>query len=108
MVVDVRSADEYARGHLPGAIHVPVDQIPWRGAELPAGQVLTVCSTGNRAWRAAQALASTGRTALCLTGGTTAWTAAGLPLVTGQDAGSRTAPGRLRRWRTALRRRRSG
>jgi rhodanese-related sulfurtransferase len=104
----VRNADEYARGHLPGAIHVPVDQIPWRGAELPAGQVLTVCSTGNRAWRAAQALASTGRTALCLTGGTTAWTAASLPLVTGQDAGSRTAPGRLRRWRTALRRRRSG
>lgn len=107
LVVDVRSDDEYARGHLPGAVHVPVDQLPWRRADLPAGQVLTVCSTGNRAWRAAQSLAAAGRTALCLTGGTTAWAAAGLPLVTGRDPGSRATSGRLRRWRTVLRRHRS-
>jgi rhodanese-related sulfurtransferase len=90
-VLDVRTPEEYALGHLPGAINVPVDEIPWRRAELPPGQVLTVCSTGNRAWRAAQSLRRTGRTALCLTGGTKAWAAAGLPLVTGPAPGTQAA-----------------
>ncbi len=104
VVVDVRSAQEYAVGHLPGAVNVPVAELPWRRAELPSGQVLTVCSTGNRAWRAAQSLAASGRTALCLTGGTTAWAAAGLLLVSGPDPGRREAPRGMGRLRTYLHR----
>jgi rhodanese-related sulfurtransferase len=88
-VVDVRTAQEYAHGHLPGAVNVPVDSIAFRVAELPAGQVLTVCSMGNRSWRAAQLLANAGREALSLTGGTKAWSAAGMPLVTGPEPGER-------------------
>ncbi len=106
-VIDVRSPQEYAAGHLRGAVNIPVAELPWRRAELPSGQVLTVCSTGSRAWRAAESLGAAGRTALCLTGGTTAWAAAGLPLARGPDPGHRPAPraagrvaarlGRLRR-----------
>lgn len=89
-VIDVRTPAEYAQGHLPGALNVPVDTVAFRGRELPAGQVLTVCSMGNRSWRAAQILAATGREALSLSGGTKAWAAAGLPLVTGPEPGERT------------------
>ncbi len=35
IVVDVRSAEEYAAGHLPGALHLPADQVQERLAELP-------------------------------------------------------------------------
>jgi rhodanese-related sulfurtransferase len=88
-VIDVRTPGEYALGHLPGALNVPVDTVAFRARELPPGQVLTVCSMGNRSWRAAQILAATGREALSLTGGAKAWAAAGLPLVTGAEPGER-------------------
>ena len=88
-VVDVRSPDEYAHGHLPGAINVPIDSLAFRAKELPAGQLLTVCSMGNRSWRAAQLLAAAGREALSLTGGTKAWAAAGLPIQRGGEPGER-------------------
>ena len=37
-IVDVRSDDEYAAGHLPGARHIPADEIPQRLAEIPRGR----------------------------------------------------------------------
>jgi rhodanese-related sulfurtransferase len=36
IVVDVRGDEEYAAGHIPGALHIPGDQLPQRLAELPA------------------------------------------------------------------------
>jgi rhodanese-related sulfurtransferase len=84
-VVDVRTPGEYATGHLPGAINVPIDRLAFEVRNLPAGQLLTVCSMGNRSWRAAQLLAAAGREALSLTGGTKAWAAAGLPLHRGAE-----------------------
>ncbi len=36
LVVDVRSAEEYAAGHVSGALHIPVDQVHERLAELPS------------------------------------------------------------------------
>lgn len=89
VVVDVRTPEEYATGHLPGAINLPIGQIAWRATELPAGQVLTVCSMGNRSWQAAESLARRGREALSLQGGTKAWVAAGLPVTTGFEPGER-------------------
>lgn len=93
-IVDVRLPEEFARGHIPGAVNVPVDRIP--GHEFPAGPIITVCSMGNRSWRAAQLLAAAGREALSLQGGTKGWAAAGLPLET---------PGRPQRRRGLFRRR---
>jgi rhodanese-related sulfurtransferase len=37
-IVDVRDADEYAAGHLPGARHIPGDQLRERLGELPRGR----------------------------------------------------------------------
>jgi rhodanese-related sulfurtransferase len=34
-VIDVRGAEEYAAGHLPGALHIPGDELPARLAEIP-------------------------------------------------------------------------
>lgn len=34
-IVDVRGADEYAAGHIPGALHLPADELPSRIGEIP-------------------------------------------------------------------------
>lgn len=63
VVVDVRSAAEYAAGHVGGAINVPVDQLPARMGELPSGRMVVVyCASGMRSARAASVLRAAGRT----------------------------------------------
>jgi rhodanese-related sulfurtransferase len=104
--VDVRSAEEYAAGHVPGALNIPLDKLAFRLDELPEhAQVVTVCSMGNRSLRGAEKLARLERSALSLRGGTKAWAAAGHPVETGGVPGQPTATrgtgllGFLRRWR---------
>ena len=82
-VIDVRTPDEYAIGHIAGALNVPIDTLPKAAESLPLGPILTACSLGGRAARAAELLALAGRTAFTIEGGTKAWQAAGLPTVTG-------------------------
>lgn len=96
-IVDVRTPEEYAGGHIAGAVNIPLNRIGFAAAELPEGQVLTVCSMGNRSLRAAETLARLGRPALSLRGGTKAWAAAGLPIVTGAEPGARERSSPLRR-----------
>lgn len=96
-IIDVRSAEEYAAGHIAGAVNIPLQRVAFAESELPAGQVLTVCSMGNRSMRAAETLARIGRPALSLRGGTKAWTAAGYPIVTGNAPGTREPSSPLRR-----------
>jgi rhodanese-related sulfurtransferase len=84
-VIDVRSPDEYALGHIAGAINVPIDTLPTGADALPAGPVLTACGSGGRAGRAADLLDLAGRTAFTIAGGTKAWQAAGLPVVSGGE-----------------------
>ncbi|MET8076747.1 rhodanese-like domain-containing protein [Streptomyces sp. NPDC005303] len=78
-VVDVRTPGEYACGHLPGALNIPLDQL--RRA-LPAlrdvrGELLVVCASGARSLNACGLLAEHGIRALTLTGGTQGWAASG-------------------------------
>jgi hydroxyacylglutathione hydrolase len=61
VVLDVRAADEYARGHLPGARHLPVAELPGRLAEIPAGRIWVHCQAGYRAGLAASLLHRAGR-----------------------------------------------
>lgn len=106
--VDVRSAEEYAAGHIPGALNIPLDRLAFSVDDLPErGQIITVCSMGNRSLRGAERLARLERAALSLRGGTKAWVAAGHPVETGTSPGE---PGPRRRglasWlRSGLRRR---
>lgn len=60
-VVDVRTYAEYAAGHYPGAIHIPVNEISRETtASLPPRGLLVYCNTGQRARFAAKQLTSLG------------------------------------------------
>ena len=56
VVVDVRQRDEYAEGHLPGALHVPVQEVERSVASLPPGELWVHCRSGYRAGIAASLL----------------------------------------------------
>ncbi|RFA19830.1 rhodanese-like domain-containing protein [Subtercola boreus] len=80
VVIDVREPDEFASGHVPGAINVPLGSLP--GADLPEGPLHVICEMGGRSARATTALERQGRTATNIEGGTAAWREAGLPTTT--------------------------
>lgn len=81
-LVDVRSATEFATGHLPGAINIPLEQIERQTADLEANApVVLVCQGGTRARMASAMLASSGLDLVVLEGGTAAWLRAGYPAV---------------------------
>lgn len=81
-IIDVRRPEEYASGHIAGALNIPIEELTVD--RLPPGQVLTTCSLGGRGGRAADLLALAGVAAFSIDGGTKAWAAAGLPVVRGQ------------------------
>ena len=83
-VIDVREPDEYVEGHVPGAIPIPLGEVPERVAEVPDGEtVYMVCKVGGRSMKAAEVLAAEGRDVVNVAGGTMAWIEAGHPTVTG-------------------------
>lgn len=80
-VLDVREPDEWARGHIEGATHIPLGQLQERVGEVPNDQkVLCVCAVGGRSGMATQFLGTEGREAVNLDGGMYAWQAAGRPV----------------------------
>jgi len=54
--VDVRTADEFVRGSLPGAVNIPVDQLRDRYRELDAVDIVVNCEVGQRGYVANDAL----------------------------------------------------
>lgn len=88
ILVDVRETEEYVEGHVPGAIHIPLGQLPQRADEVPEGEpVYVICRSGARSLRGADFLESVGRECLSVAGGTMGWIEAGHPVVTGSDRG---------------------
>jgi phage shock protein E len=86
-VLDVRRPDEYAGGHVPGAVLIPLDQLEARRAEVPGDrEVYVICHSGGRSARAAAFLLESGHRATNVAGGTKAWIEAGSPVVEGMDA----------------------
>lgn len=75
VLVDVRSREEYAAGHLPGALNVPVDDLRSRLAELPDRPLLVYCGVGQRGNVAVRMLTQLGFKAANLDGGYTTWCA---------------------------------
>ncbi|WP_030507994.1 MBL fold metallo-hydrolase [Microbispora rosea] len=61
VVLDVRRAVEWRESHVPGAIHIPLHELPARLDEVPGGEVWTHCASGYRASIAASILAAAGR-----------------------------------------------
>jgi rhodanese-related sulfurtransferase len=59
-IVDVREADEYARGHIPGAINLPLSRFD--PAKVPRGdRVVLICQAGGRSAAALKRMAAAGR-----------------------------------------------
>ncbi len=88
LIVDVRMPDEYAAGHVPGAVLIPLPEVPDRAGELPRDvPVYVICRSGARSQRASEYLRPLGIDAHNVSGGTLAWIEAGL-VVDGEGAGS--------------------
>ena len=80
--LDVRSAAEFAAGHIPGATNIPLEEIEARLEDIsPDVPVVLVCKGGKRARMAAGLLEPCRQDVAVLDGGTEAWSKAGLPLV---------------------------
>jgi DMSO/TMAO reductase YedYZ molybdopterin-dependent catalytic subunit/rhodanese-related sulfurtransferase/glyoxylase-like metal-dependent hydrolase (beta-lactamase superfamily II) len=89
LLLDVREPDEWAEGHAPQALLVPMGEVHARLAELDADRrVVVVCRSGGRSAAITDTLRAAGYDAVNLTGGMCAWTAAGLPTI--QPASTRT------------------
>lgn len=74
-LLDVRGADEWEIAHLPGALHIPMDQVPDRLDEIRAAKNLVViCHHGIRSERVARFLERNGIDEVAnLAGGLHAW-----------------------------------
>lgn len=84
LVLDVGTAEEFAKGHLRDAKHIPLADLPKRIGELEKSKgktIIVVCQTGARADKAVKLLAAAGfEDVVSLDGGVVAWQASGLPV----------------------------
>lgn len=82
-LLDVREADELIVAKFPGAIHIPMDEIPGRLHELDRSRpVAVICRSGNRSTQVTEYLDGLGFSAHNVDGGLQQWIRAGLPLQT--------------------------
>jgi rhodanese-related sulfurtransferase len=90
LVLDVRSEKEWAAGHIPGSVNIPLNHLRERIDELPADRQIAVhCEGGYRSAIAASVLAQQGRkNVLDLVGGYKAWVALKLPTETPAPVGA--------------------
>ncbi|WP_433318692.1 MBL fold metallo-hydrolase [Micromonospora chersina] len=66
VVLDVRMTNEWKAGHVEGAVHIPLPDLPKRLADLPPGTVWVHCGSGYRATAAASLLTNAGRRAVVI------------------------------------------
>jgi len=82
VLLDVREDDEWQLGHAPGALHIPLADIPARIEEIdPDAEVYVVCRQGGRSLGAVRYLMQIGYEAFQVDGGMVSWQKHGLPLV---------------------------
>ncbi|MFN2496171.1 MAG: rhodanese-like domain-containing protein [Pseudonocardiaceae bacterium] len=85
VLLDVREDDEWAAGHAPQAVHVPMWQVPQRLEEItaafPEPPVYVVCRSGMRSAQITAYLSGIGLDAVNVDGGMQSWFVAGRPLV---------------------------
>ena len=84
LVVDVREPDEWAAGHAPGAVHIPMGEIPARLGDIPDTDhpLPVVCRSGGRSSRAVQWLVQQGFDVVNVEGGMRSWHGAGKAMTT--------------------------
>jgi rhodanese-related sulfurtransferase len=87
VVLDVRPEDEFASGHIPGAVSVPLEELERRLDELPLGAEIVAYCRGPYCLLSAEAvdvLTRSGRRARRLDAGLPEWRLAGYPVVSGR------------------------
>ena len=73
-IIDVRTPTEFAAGHLPTAVNIPVDDLRTRLAEVPTDRpVVVYCQVGMRGYLATRILLHAGRQVQNLSGGYRSW-----------------------------------
>ena len=82
VILDVREQDEWDAGHIPGAVFMPMGQVPDRLSEIPKDKTVIVqCRSGNRSSQVTDFLVQQGFTNVHnMAGGLKAWQSAGLPV----------------------------
>jgi rhodanese-related sulfurtransferase len=82
LLLDVRTPMEFMRGHVPGAINIPLHELYHRLHEIPHTQpIIVICATGNRSMDGASVLANADyQQVYNLQGGTMVWMMNGLLL----------------------------
>jgi len=81
LLIDVRTPEEFASGHIEGAVNIPVDALAGRLSEVPEGQpVVVYCRSGNRSATASRILAEAGYNAIYDLGGLQGWISQGFPV----------------------------
>jgi molybdopterin-guanine dinucleotide biosynthesis protein A/rhodanese-related sulfurtransferase len=79
-LIDVREPDEHEEARVPGAVLIPLGEVPDRITEVPTDQtVYVICARGGRSAKAVEHLRGQGIDAVNVAGGTLGWIDAGLP-----------------------------
>lgn len=82
VLLDVREYDEWMSGHAPTAIHIPMNDLPARVAELDRSRrIVCICRSGNRSSRVTAWLMQQGFDAVNMAGGMFQWASFGHPTV---------------------------
>ncbi|MDH3531545.1 MAG: rhodanese-like domain-containing protein [Gammaproteobacteria bacterium] len=93
VVLDLRNAEAFGRGHIVNARNIPADELDVTSnkiASLKNRPIVTVCDAGITSTKAADSLRKSGfESVYGLKGGMSAWTQAGLPVVTGKKTKSK-------------------
>lgn len=87
-LIDVRETDEYLDGHVPGAIHIPLNEVPNRVEEFrnPQGGVTyVICKAGGRSASACEYLSQKSLNVINIAGGTMGWLMQGHDVVEGSQ-----------------------
>ncbi|MGN3974170.1 rhodanese-like domain-containing protein [Tsuneonella sp. SYSU-LHT278] len=81
VLVDVRTPEEFAEGHIAGAVNLPLQGFdPSAVPQVPGKQTILYCRSGRRSETAAAQMVAAGQPAIHLGGGITAWHDAGHPV----------------------------
>ncbi|UOR12089.1 rhodanese-like domain-containing protein [Halobacillus amylolyticus] len=73
-LIDVRTKDEVDSGKIPGALHIPLHELPERMSEIEKGkEYILICRSGNRSGKAAKLLKQNGFKVLNMSGGMMKW-----------------------------------
>lgn len=88
VLLDVREDDEWASGHVRGALHIPLGDVPARLGEIdPDAELFVICHGGGRSERVVQYLEQAGYDGANVEGGMIAWLGASREIVTDDDPG---------------------